>query len=105
MEKKTQHQLETVQVNRPAQKRQPLWETRVGAFQISIWERKREIGGRTVPVRNVALTKRYKDRDGEFQSATCYLMENEVHKAIVALHAALSKLAYNDFETEQEGAH
>lgn len=95
---------EISQAEEPEKKTKPLWEARVGAFQVSIWENQRQINGRSVPVRNVALTKRFRGRDGEFKSSTSYLMENEVPKVIVALHGALTKLSYGDFESTEEEA-
>jgi len=96
--------LETLQAPQPDRKKKPLWETRVGAFSVSIWENRRNINGRSVPVRNISLTKRFRGKDGELKSSTSYLMENEVPKAIVALHAALTKLSYNDFQSATEEA-
>ncbi len=102
MQAKLQTEIESVG-EMPAKKK-PVWQTQVGAFSVSIWENRREINGRSVPVKNVSLTKRFRGKDGELKSSTSYLMENEVPKAIVALHAALTKLSYNDFQSATEEA-
>lgn len=75
-------------------KREPLWQTQTGVFTVSIWENSRVIGGRLVSAKSLSLTKSYRNRDGEKRKVTCYLMEYEVLKVIVALQTALSKMAY-----------
>jgi hypothetical protein len=45
-------------------------------------------------VTSLSLVKTYRTCDGEQRKVTCYLMEYEVLKVIVALQTALSKMAY-----------
>jgi len=88
----------TIQTQRVAQvvipKRGPIWQTQTGVFTVSIWENTRVIDGRRVSAKSLSLTKSYRNRDGEQRKVTCYLMEHEVLKVIVALQTALSKMAY-----------
>ena len=100
-----QTNLESVQAPKPESRAKPVWESRIGAFSVSVWENRREIDGRTIQVRNVALTKRYRDRSGELRTATSYLMESELPKVIVILHEALRKMSGGDSKPEKEEAH
>ena len=46
------------------------------ASTFPIWENEREIRGRRVPMKCLALTKSFRTRDGEMRNSTCYLMEH-----------------------------
>ncbi|MCE7984530.1 MAG: hypothetical protein DYG89_25430 [Caldilinea sp. CFX5] len=69
-----------------------------------MWENHREINGRTIQVRNVALTKRYRDRTGELRTSVNYIMESELAKVIVILHEALGQMSGGDSKPEKEEA-
>jgi hypothetical protein len=99
-----QTNLESIQASKPEGRKGPVWETRIGGFSVSIWENRREIGDRTVLVRNVTLTKRFRDKSGELRSSATYLMENELPQVITALHQALNRLDYGDSERQKEVA-
>ena len=79
-----------------AERKKPVWETQVGAFSAAIWENEREINGKMLKIRSLALSKRYKGRDGEFKTTTIYPTENEVPKAIVALKRGYEELVVHE---------
>lgn len=90
----TQIPEEQIQTNRP------LWQTHVGPFWASIWENDRNIGEKTVKVRELSFAKRYKDKSGEFRNSTKYQV-NDIPKAIVALEQAYEELVLRNGNREE----
>jgi len=95
-----QTKIQTETIGLEPSKKKPLWEIKVGAFSATIWENDKEINGSTVKMKNVAFSKHFKGRDGEFRTSTIYPTENEIPKAILALQRAYEELMSSDQESE-----
>ena len=69
----------------------PVWKTRIGTCQATIWENQRNIDGKTVTIRELSFARRYRTEDGEYKNTTKYSV-NDIPKAILALQKAYEEL-------------
>lgn len=66
----------------------------IGAVSASIFVNKIETTDGPVPVRNVVLQRTYTDKEGKFENANSYGI-NDLPKAIMALNKAYEHLVYD----------
>ena len=62
----------------------PMWQIHIGTCWASIWDNERTINGKTVAIRELSFSKRFRGEDGEYKNSTRYSI-NDIPKAILAL--------------------
>ena len=72
----------------------PIKKFSVGGIQVAIWENEGKEG---VQFNSVSFDRRYKDKDGNWQSTTSLKM-NDLPKAVLALQKAYEYLALKEPE-------
>lgn len=75
--------------------KKPIQKFKAGAIDASVWENSKQINGVPVTVYAVTLDRKYKDKNGTWQS-TSSLNVNDIPKAIVALEEAYKSLVMKD---------
>lgn len=73
----------------------PIKKFSVGGIQVAIWENEGKEGAQ---FNSVSFDRRYKDKDGNWQSTTSLKM-NDLPKAILALQKAYEYLSLKEPET------
>ena len=67
--------------------KKPIKKFQAGQVCASIWENEVTIDGRNVTMLKTSIERRYKDRDGNWQSSNS-LSQNEIPKAVLVLNKA-----------------
>ena len=70
---------------------QPLARFRAGQINCAIWENEISVNGTTKTVLKASVSRRYKDRDGEWKSSQSF-SRNEIPLAIYCLAQAFEKI-------------
>ena len=70
---------------------QPLARFRAGQISCAIWENEINVSGTTKTVLKASVSRRYKDRDGEWKSSQSF-SRNEILLAIHCLRQAVAKI-------------
>ncbi|MFC1805631.1 hypothetical protein ACFL09_01455 [Planctomycetota bacterium] len=70
---------------------QPIARFRAGQISCAIWENEINVGGTTKTVLKASVSRRCKDRDGNWQSSSSF-GRNEVFLAIHCLRQAVAKM-------------
>jgi len=74
---------------------QPEKKFKVGACTASVFANSIETRNGKAVVKSVSLQRAYKDKDGNFQNATSFTL-NDIPKAVLALSKAYEYLAMSD---------
>ena len=69
----------------------PIAKFQAGQVSAALWENQVEIKGRTVTLLKATVQRRYKDRDGKWQSSGSF-GRNEIPMAIYCLQKAFEKI-------------
>ena len=80
---------------------QPLARFRAGAMSCALWENEINVNGTMKTVLKAGVTRRYKDRDGNWKSSQSF-SRNEIPLAIYCLERAFEKII--EEETAQNGS-
>ena len=79
---------------------QPLARFRAGAMSCALWENEINVSGTTKTVLKASVTRRYKDRNGDWKSSQSF-SRNEIPLAVYCLERAFAKII--EEETAQNG--
>jgi hypothetical protein len=69
----------------------PVAKFRAGQVASAVWENEVDVSGRTVKILKATVQRRYKDRDGNWQSSGSF-SRNEIPLAIYCLQKAFEKI-------------
>ncbi len=69
----------------------PLAKFQAGQVSSAVWENEVEVKGRTVTILKATVQRRYKDKDGNWQSSGS-LSRNEIPLAVYCLQKAFDKI-------------
>ena len=69
----------------------PIAKFQAGQVSAALWENQVQINGRTVTLLKATVQRRYKDRDGKWQSSGSF-GRNEIPMAIYCLQKAFEKI-------------
>ncbi len=69
----------------------PIAKFRAGQVSSAVWENEVEVKGRTVTILKATVQRRYKDKDGKWQSSGS-LSRNEIPLAVYCLQKAFEKI-------------
>jgi len=69
----------------------PIARFRVGQMVSAVWKNNAEVKGRTVTILKASVQRRYKDKDGNWQSSGSF-SRNEIPLAIYCLQRAFDKI-------------
>ena len=69
----------------------PLAKFRVGQLASAVWSNDIEVKGRTVTILKATVQRRYKDKDGNWQSSGSF-SRNEIPLAVYCLQKAFEKI-------------
>ena len=70
---------------------QPLKKYRAGQVSAAVWENEANVNGRQVTLRKVTVERRYKDKDGNWQSSGSF-GRNEIPLAVYVLGKCFSAI-------------
>jgi hypothetical protein len=79
----------------------PVKDFRAGGIQASVWKNEVPKDGRTMIKYSVKIEKRYRKKDGEYQS-TDYYFADDLPKLILAAQKAYEYIALTEREIEDE---
>jgi hypothetical protein len=79
----------------------PIKDFRAGGIQASVWKKEVPKDGRTVIQYSVKIEKRYRKKDGEYQS-TDYYFADDLPKLILAAQKAYEYIALTERGTDDE---
>lgn len=79
--------------------RMPIKSLRAGALQVAIWENENVIDGTARKFQTASFERRYKDRNGQWQS-TNSLRVNDLPKAAMLLSKAYEYMIFAESEEE-----
>ena len=80
---------------------QPVAKFRAGQVSSALWENEVDVSGRTVKILKATVQRRYKDRDGRWQSSGSF-SRNEIPLAIYCLQKAFEKILEARNETSSD---
>jgi len=69
----------------------PIAKFRAGQVSSAVWENEVEVKGRTVTILKATVQRRYRDKDGKWQSSGS-LSRNEIPLAVYCLQKAFEKI-------------
>ena len=79
----------------------PIKEFRAGSVRASIWENERENGDQKYTVHSVQVERRYKDKDGNWQSSTGF-GKNDLPKLALVVQKAYEHLTMSERDPQEE---
>ena len=77
----------------------PIAKFQAGQVSAALWENQVQVNGRTVTLLKATVQRRYKDRDGKWQSSGSF-GRNEIPMAIYCLQKAFDKI----IEKQKDGS-
>ena len=69
----------------------PIAKFKAGAVSSALWENEIEVNGKTVTILKATVQRRYKDKDGNWQSSGSF-SRNEIPLAIYCLQKSFEKI-------------
>ena len=76
----------------------PIAKFKAGAVSSALWENEIEVNGKTVTILKATVQRRYKDKDGNWQSSGSF-SRNEIPLAVHCLQKAFEKIIEKQSET------
>ena len=80
----------------------PVAKFRAGQMASAVWANEMEVKGRTVTILKATVQRRYKDREGNWQSSQSFA-RNEIPLAIHCLQQAFEKIIETQHEDSDNG--
>ena len=80
----------------------PVAKFRAGAVATAVWENEVEVNGRTVNILKATVQRRYKDKEGNWQSSGSF-SRNEIPLAVHCLQKAFEKIVETQNDASGNG--
>ena len=81
---------------------QPTARFRAGSISSALWENEIAVNGTTKTVLKASVSRRYKDKDGQWKSSTSF-SRNEIPLAIYCLEKAFDKIIDTQLDNGGDG--